>query len=85
MGRRNAYAVAITEDNIRGIIRSEAGLDFNLELALTWLEEHLEGWFLRDEGSPLDCHFFEPLVFVELYKFVSPHDHTSLLRQVIKI
>lgn len=85
MGRGNAYAVAINEANIRGVIHSEAGADFNLELALAWLKEHEEGWFLRDEESPLDCQFFMPEVFAEMYMFTSPIDSTSLFRQVIKI
>lgn len=85
MGSRNAYAVAITEENLRGVIRSEAGSNFDLEFALAWLEEHGEGWFLRDEESALDCQFFMPMVFVEMYQFVSSLDHTSLFRQVIKI
>lgn len=85
MGRRNAYAVAITEDNLHGVIRSEAGPDFNLEFALNWLMDHGEGWFLRDEESTFDCQFFEPEIFEEMYRFVSPLDETSLFRQVIKI
>jgi len=78
-----AYVVAITEENIKGVIRSEAGLDFDLDYALDWLEEHGEGWFLRDEESPLDCQFFEPEVFKEFYIFSSMNDN-SLFRQVIK-
>lgn len=85
MGSRNAYAVAITEDNIRGVICSEAGPGFDLDFALAWLEEHGEGWFLRDEESPLDCQFFMPLVFVEMYMFTSSLDSNSLFRQVIKL
>lgn len=85
MGSRNAYAVAVTEENIRGVIRSEAGPNFDLEFALAWLEEHGEGWFLRDEESPLDCQFFMPLVFVEMYQFASSLDQASLFRQVFKV
>lgn len=80
----SAYAVAITEDNVRGVIHSEAGLNFNLEYALNWLKAHGEGWFLRDEESPLDCQFFMPLVFEELYMFTSNDEH-SLFRHVIKL
>jgi len=79
-----AYAIKITPENLRGVIRSEAGRDFDLEMALQWLEEHEEGWFLRDEGSPLDCQFFVPMVFFEMYVFTS-HDESSLFRNVVKI
>ena len=72
-----AYAVAITEDNIRNAIRSEAGRDFDLDIALAWLEEHENGWFLRDEGSIFDCQFFMPEVFEELYAFVSYKDNET--------
>jgi hypothetical protein len=80
----SAYAIAITEDNLRGVIQSEAGLNFDLEMALLWLEEHEEGWFLRDPGSPLDCEFFMPEVFAEMYGFLS-NDQSSLIRRVVKI
>lgn len=80
----SAYAVKITEDNIRGVIRSEAGKSFNLSIALSWLEEHEEGWFLRDESSPLDCEFFMPEVFAEMYAFTSD-DKSSLIRHVVKL
>lgn len=83
MGKNTAYAIAITEENINGVIRSEAGLTFDLEYALNWLYENEEGWFLRDEESPLDCQFFQPEVFDELYQFVSADQH-SLLRKVIQ-
>lgn len=79
-----AYAVAVTEDNIKGVIRSEAGRSFNLERALDWLKVHEEGWFLRDEESALDCQFFMPEVFEEMYKFTYS-ESTSLLRSVIRI
>lgn len=80
----HAYAVAITEDNLRGVILSEAGPGFDLDLALDWLKEYEEGWFLRDEESALDCQFMVPSIFKELYKFISS-DNDSLFRQVIRI
>lgn len=79
-----AYAVEITEANIRGVICSEAGRAFDLDLALRWLEEHEGGWFLRDEGSPLDCHFFMPEVFAEMYAFTS-FDDGAIFKHVVKI
>lgn len=79
-----AYAVAITEANLRNAIRSEAGRNYDLDWSLHWLEEHGSGWFLRDEGSPLDCQFFMPEVFAELYGFISD-DETATFRRVIKL
>lgn len=81
---RNAYAIAITEENIKGVIRSEAGLDFDVEGAFNWLKEHGSGWFLRDDESPFDCQFFDSEVFEEIYKFNSIDDH-SLFRKVYRI
>jgi len=80
----SAYAIRITKDNLQGVIRSEAGLDFDLEEALDWLKDHEEGWFLRDPGSPLDCEFFMPEIFAEMYIFLS-NDTSSLIRRVVKI
>lgn len=77
----SAYVVAITEENLRTVIRSEAGPSFDLDLSLQWLAEHGEGWFLRDEGSPFDCQFFVSDVLEELYRFTSVDDH-SLFRHV---
>lgn len=79
-----AYAVAITEENIRGIIRSEAGPAFNLDWSLDWLDENEEGWFLRDAESTFDCQFFRPEVFGEYYSFVE-YDEKSVLQEVVKI
>jgi hypothetical protein len=79
----SAYAIAITEENLRGVIHSEAGPSYDLETALSWLEDHEEGWFLRDPGSPLDCEFFMPEVFFEMYIFLS-NDKESLIRRVVK-
>jgi hypothetical protein len=79
-----AHAIAITEENVRGVIQSEAGPSFDLEKALQWLEEHEEGWFLRDPSSPLDCEFFMPEVFNQMYIFLSM-DQSSLIRRVEEI
>lgn len=79
-----AYAVEITKENIQGVIRSEAGKEFDLITALQWLDEHGEGWFLRDEESVLDCQFFMPEVFAEMYAFAA-NDRSSLLRHVVKL
>jgi len=79
-----AYAIAITEENLNGVIHSEAGWSYNLEAALQWLEEHEEGWFLRDPGSAFDCAFFESEVFGQIYTFLHS-DAGSLIRPVIRI
>lgn len=76
-----AYAIYITEENLRGVILSEAGPNYDLELSLQWLEEHSEGWFLRDDMSPLDCQFFVPEVFFETYRFTN-NDEAQLIRHV---
>lgn len=83
--RKNAaYAIAMTEENIYGIIRSEAGLGYDPENAMKWLKEFGQGWFLRDETTPLDCRFFVPETFDAMYKFVS-NDQNQLMRQVEEI
>lgn len=78
-----AYACRVTPENM-GAIASEFGKrKWDLQEAMQWLEEHGDGWFLRDDSSPLDCHFFEPTVFFEMYAFDG--DSNSLFRRVIKL
>jgi hypothetical protein len=79
-----AFAIAITEENIEGVILSEAGPNYDIGVALQWLEEYETGWFVRDPGSPLDCSFFVPEVFAEMYIFMSDDRH-SLMRRIVKI
>jgi hypothetical protein len=79
-----AYVVAITEDNIYGVIRSEAGPNYDLDAALDWLAEYGEGWFLRDEETVLDCQFFAPDVLKKFYYFANIDDH-SLFRRVMPV
>jgi len=79
-----AYAIEITDENLRGVIHSEAGKDYNLADALKWYEEYGGGWFLRDPGSPFDCRFFMPEVFDQMYSFLSPLDTSSLIRPVVR-
>jgi hypothetical protein len=78
------YAIAITEENIRGVILSEAGSGFDLAAALDWLEEFKEGWFIRDESSVLDCHLFTPETFAVMYTFTD-NDQGLLMRKVEQI
>jgi len=78
------YAIPITEENLRGVILSEAGPTYNLNRALDWFNEYGEGWFVREEGASLDCQFFMPEVFEEMYRFVSG-DRGDLIRRVIRI
>ena len=79
-----AYAIAITEDNIRGVIASEAGPNFDFITALQWLKEYEEGWFVRDEETAFDCKFFEPTIFLQIYAFTS-NDDNDLIRNIIRI
>jgi hypothetical protein len=78
------YAIAITEENIRGVILSEAGPDFDINAALVWLEEFKEGWFVRDETSVLDCHYFTPETFAVMYIFTD-NDQSVLMRKIEQI
>lgn len=79
--KKLAYAIRVTEANIKSIILSEAGESYNVIDALKWLQEHGEGWFLRDEDSVLDCKFFRPEIFTVMYKFVD-YDDGRLIHQV---
>ena len=86
MGRKKStgYAIAITKENIYGVIRSEAGPNFDLEAALTWFEKHGGGWFLRDDSTVLDCHFFDEEIFPTLYEFIEDNPN-ELMRHVISV
>jgi hypothetical protein len=79
----SAYAIAVNENNLNAIA-SEAGTNFDLEYARAWLIEHGSGYFLRDEGSPFDCQFFEEIVLLEMYVFECEHDG-ALFRRVVKL
>lgn len=79
----SAYVIAVKEENLSAIA-SEAGTSFNLDYARAWLIEHGSGYFLRDESSPLDCQFFEEIVFLEMYVFEHPDDG-ALFRRVVKL
>lgn len=79
-----AYVVEVTEDNLRTVILSEAGPNFTLTEGLKWLEDHGEGWFLRDEGTVLDCQFFVTNVLKQFYYFANPNDQ-SLFRRVLPV
>jgi hypothetical protein len=76
-----AYAIKVTEENIRGIILSEAGRDFDVNIALDWLKQNEAGWFVRDNCSPFDCEFISDDIFKEFYMFTH-NDHTSILRHI---
>jgi hypothetical protein len=77
-----AWACKVTKNNL-AVIASESGPKFDRQFAENWLAEHGEGFFLRDEASPLDCHFFVPEVFQDFYVFAHDDD-SSLFRKVIK-
>ena len=79
-----AYAIAVTEENLRGVIASEAGSDYDLDQALAWLSFHEEGWFVRDEESSLDCYFFRPEAFEEAYAF-SEYDEGVLISRIVRL
>lgn len=77
-----AYACKVVPENLSAIA-SEAGRKFDREFAESWLIEHAEGYFLRDDTSPFDCALMEPLVFGELYVFANK-DVDALFREVKK-
>lgn len=75
-----AYAVRITRVN-KQVIRSEQP-KFNNEEFERWIEDHgEEGYFLRDEETPLDCGYFAEPVFFQMYMFKS-NDTAALFREV---
>lgn len=77
-----AYAVVMSEENML-VIASEHP-KFDKAEFRKWLADHGEGYFLRDESSPLDCQYFEPTVFAQMYLFESG-DESALFRRVVKI
>lgn len=62
-----AYACKIHRENF-DIIASEKP-DFDREFTERWLDEHEQGYFIRDPSSPFDCQFMQIDVFNELYVF----------------
>ena len=78
------YAIAITEDNIKGVILSEAGLNYNVNTALRWLKDYGDGWFVRDPSSPFDCLFLTDEVFHQIYLFTNNDQH-CVMRHIDEI
>lgn len=79
-----AYAIAITEENVRGIILSEAGSKYDVDGALHWLATYGEGWFVRDPSTVLDCSFYTPEIFEQMYTFISADEH-SIMRHIEQV
>lgn len=77
-----AYACRISKENL-GAIASESP-QFDRELTLQWLDEHKEGYFLRDDTSAFDCQYFETSIFLEIYMF-EKGDEDALFRPVRRI
>lgn len=78
---RTAYACRISEENF-GAIRSEHP-KFDLESTKAWLEQHERGFFLRDEGSALDCHYITDEIFFIYYEF-EPLDKNAVFHRLIR-
>jgi|KBSMisStandDraft_5_1062788.scaffolds.fasta_scaffold2185290_1 hypothetical protein len=77
-----AYAVRISPENF-GAICSEKP-DFNQEEALKWLEQHKQGYFVRDDESSLDCQYFEDTSFFAVYTFADK-DPRALFRRIMRL
>lgn len=77
-----AYVCRISEENLN-VIASE-NPNFDMEEIVDWLNEHGEGYFLRDESSVFDCKYLAEAVFEQMYRF-EHKDVDSLFRQVKKI
>lgn len=77
-----ATACRITMNN-KWVIASEKP-NFDEEEFNAFLAKHGVGYFLRDETSKLDCVYFPPEDFLEIYMFESG-DTDALFRNVIKI
>ena len=76
-----AYACRISSENF-GAIRSE-NPNFNLEETKVWLDHHEGGFFLRDEGSPFDCHYIVDEIFHQLYAFEA-FDKNAIFHRLIR-
>ena len=62
-----AYACRLSERNFGAIASEKPG--FDMEDTIAWLNEHGEGYFVRDEDSPWDCNYLSDVVFHEIYAF----------------
>ena len=80
-----AYAVEVLEENLDAIV-SEAGRKFDRAYLRWWCETYgMRGYFIRDEGSSMDCELFLPETFFAKYEFKYPSDTSSLFRPVLKL
>lgn len=77
-----AYAIRIEEKNFKAIASENP--KFNMEATLEWLEQHGQGFFLRDPESTFDCGYFVDEIFSQMYLFESA-DTSTMFRRVLKI
>lgn len=65
---------AIISEGLYGIKREDA-----FEKICEFLKEHKEGYFLRDEESPFDCHLIESSIFKDLYLLRGPEKNVIFI------
>lgn len=75
-----AYACHITEENFCAIASEKP--DFNLEVLISWIADHGNGYFVRHEESPWDCAYMPEIVFDAIYTFEN-FEHNDLFNIII--
>ena len=78
-----ACVVVVKPENFQAIM-SEAGRNFDRAFLEAWIAKEENGYFLRDETSPLDCYLIEESKFLQMYMF-ERCDPNVLFRHVIKL
>ena len=78
-----AWAVVVTKKNFPAIL-SEAGQTFDRHFLERWFAAEGDGFFVRDNGAPLDCCLFPELEFYRLYMFANG-DVKALFREVHRL
>lgn len=63
---------------VRKIPREES-----IEYIMNWVRENVEGYYLRAEDSPFDCHLIEADLFKELYAIKPPESLGAIFQRVI--
>lgn len=72
------YATVPESGKVEKIPREDS-----IEFIMRWVQENVEGYYLRDEDSPFDCHLIEVDLFKELYLIKPPEGLGAIFQRVI--
>lgn len=77
-----AYAIEVSVENKQAIVSEHP--KFDSQEFDWWLEEHCDGYFIRDSSSVFDCHYIDKDLFSQMYIFTHPNSG-DLFKRIVKL